>query len=221
MREIPECGTQASANHERGRKRSAGSSRTERQAKGAELGHANPDQVPGGMGHLEQIRDHAVAHAEHFRIEPADAAHDQAAHRWNDREPQVEAMVDRLEQVLGGVQRPRHDPGQAGASNSQDDEKREFGAAQRKIGYDGKHRLRASKMRRSEGEHGRNWLRMEPSAPPVWMIGPSAPNGPPVPTVIAALSGLKNPTRGFTMLPLVNTTDIASGMPSPLISGEQ
>jgi hypothetical protein len=39
--------------------------------------------------------------------------------------------------------------------------------------------------------------------------------------VIAALKGLKKLTRGVTMLRLFNTTDMASGMPSPLISGEQ
>ena len=36
----------------------------------------------------------------------------------------------------------------------------------------------------------------EPSAPPVAMIGPSAPNGPPVPIAIAADSGLRKVMRG-------------------------
>ncbi len=36
----------------------------------------------------------------------------------------------------------------------------------------------------------------EPSAPPVAMIGPSAPNGPPVPIAIAAESGLRKVIRG-------------------------
>ena len=35
----------------------------------------------------------------------------------------------------------------------------------------------------------------EPSAPPVAMIGPSAPNGPPVPIAIAAEIGFKNVSR--------------------------
>ena len=35
----------------------------------------------------------------------------------------------------------------------------------------------------------------EPSAPPVAMIGPSAPNGPPVPMATAAESGLRTITR--------------------------
>ena len=32
------------------------------------------------------------------------------------------------------------------------------------------------------------WPMSDPSAPPVAMIGPSAPNGPPVPIEIAALT---------------------------------
>ena len=36
----------------------------------------------------------------------------------------------------------------------------------------------------------------EPSAPPVAMIGPSAPKGPPVPMAMAAESGLRNVMRG-------------------------
>ena len=39
---------------------------------------------------------------------------------------------------------------------------------------------------------------IEPNAPPVWMIGPSAPNGPPVPMAAAVAIGLKTATRGFT-----------------------
>jgi len=42
----------------------------------------------------------------------------------------------------------------------------------------------------------KTWPTTEPSAPPVAMIGPSAPNGPPVPIAIAAEMGLRNITRG-------------------------
>jgi len=41
----------------------------------------------------------------------------------------------------------------------------------------------------------------DPSAPPVAMIGPSAPNGPPVPMAIAAESGFRKVTRGGIRLP--------------------
>ena len=61
----------------------------------------------------------------------------------------------------------------------------------------------AKSVRRSAGEDGINWLNSEPSAAPVWMIGPSAPKGPPLPTVMAALRGLKKLTRGLTMLAII------------------
>ena len=41
----------------------------------------------------------------------------------------------------------------------------------------------------------------EPNAPPVMMIGPSAPNGPPDPIEIAADIGLSRATFGETRLP--------------------
>ncbi len=53
----------------------------------------------------------------------------------------------------------------------------------------------------------------EPSAPPVTMIGPSAPNGPPVPMAMAAESGLATAVRGDTRLSRMSTASIASGMP--------
>ena len=67
---------------------------------------------------------------------------------------------------------------------------------------------------------GTNCPTTEPSAPPVAMIGPSAPNGPPVPMEMAADSGLRNSTRGAMRLRLVSTCSIASGMPWPRIAGE-
>jgi hypothetical protein len=59
------------------------------------------------------------------------------------------------------------------------------------------------------------WPSSEPSAPPVAMIGPSAPNGPPVPMEIAALTGLSSVTRGGMRLSLRSTCSIASGIPCP------
>ena len=52
----------------------------------------------------------------------------------------------------------------------------------------------ASRILRSDGVTRISWPMSDPSAPPVTMIGPSAPNGPPVPIAIAADSGLA--TRG-------------------------
>ncbi len=60
----------------------------------------------------------------------------------------------------------------------------------------------------------------EPSAPPVTMIGPSAPNGPAVPMLIAADNGLATAVRGWIRLCLVSTASIASGMPCPRITGD-
>ena len=51
------------------------------------------------------------------------------------------------------------------------------------------------------------------------MIGPSAPNGPPVPMAIAADSGLATAVRGAIRLWRVSTASIASGMPWPRITG--
>lgn len=54
---------------------------------------------------------------------------------------------------------------------------------------------------------------MEPIAPPVMMIGPSAPNGPPVPMLIAAETGLRTATLGAILLSPVTIASMASGMP--------
>ena len=53
----------------------------------------------------------------------------------------------------------------------------------------------------------------EPIAPPVMMIGPSAPNGPPLPIEIADDSGFKTATFGCMRLPPIRMASIASGMP--------
>src|SRR6185437_1968416 len=59
---------------------------------------------------------------------------------------------------------------------------------------------------------------IDPTAPPVAMIGPSAPNGPPVPIATAADSGLRNMIFGEIRLRLNSTRSITSGMPWPRIA---
>ena len=54
----------------------------------------------------------------------------------------------------------------------------------------------ASSVLRSSAVTWKACPTIEPSAPPVAMIGPSAPKGPPVPIAIAAEMGLRNITRG-------------------------
>ena len=60
----------------------------------------------------------------------------------------------------------------------------------------------------------------DPNAPPVMMIGPSAPNGPPDPIEIAEESGFSTASFGSTRLPLMRIDSIASGMPCPRIRSE-
>ncbi|OIQ80355.1 hypothetical protein GALL_378990 [mine drainage metagenome] len=71
----------------------------------------------------------------------------------------------------------------------------------------------ASSALRSSAVTRTRWPSSEPSAPPVAMIGPSAPNGPPVPIDTAADSGLSHSTRAPMRLRLVRICSIASGMP--------
>ncbi len=78
----------------------------------------------------------------------------------------------------------------------------------------------ASSVLRSSAVIASSCPSSEPSAPPVAMIGPSAPNGPPVPIAIAAESGLRNVMRGGMRLSLRSTCSIASGMPWPRIACE-
>ena len=61
---------------------------------------------------------------------------------------------------------------------------------------------------------------MDPTAPPVKMIGPSAPKGPPVPMLMALEIGFKMAKRGCTRLPLIKIRSMASGMPWPRICSE-
>ena len=72
-----------------------------------------------------------------------------------------------------------------------------------------------SKVRRSTLVKWKNWLTIEPMAPPVMIIGPSAPNGPPEPMEIAADNGLRIASFGCTRLPLIKIDSMASGMPWP------
>ena len=78
----------------------------------------------------------------------------------------------------------------------------------------------ASRILRSDGETRITWPISDPSAPPVTMIGPSAPNGAPVPMAIAAESGLATAVRGAMRLCFVSMASIASGMPWPRITGD-
>ncbi len=60
----------------------------------------------------------------------------------------------------------------------------------------------------------------EPKAPPVIMIGPSAPNGPPEPIAIAAEIGFRIAIFGATRARFSRIASIASGIPCPLILSE-
>ena len=53
-----------------------------------------------------------------------------------------------------------------------------------------------SSVLRSAAVRWKTWAMSEPNAPPVMMIGPSAPNGPPEPIEIADDSGLSTATFG-------------------------
>ena len=78
----------------------------------------------------------------------------------------------------------------------------------------------ASSTLRSSLVTRRNCPPSDPSAPPVAMIGPSAPNGPPVPIAIAADSGLRISTRAGIRLWPKSTRSITSGIPWPRIAAE-
>ena len=73
---------------------------------------------------------------------------------------------------------------------------------------------------RSSAERCMCWARIEPIAPPVMMIGPSAPKGPPLPMLTAAEIGLRTATRGSTRLRRIRIASIASGMPWPRIRSD-
>ena len=77
-----------------------------------------------------------------------------------------------------------------------------------------------SRARRWAAVSRKSWPTIEPTAPPVRMIGPSAPNGPPVPMLTALEMGLSRARRGWTLLPLIRMRSMASGMPCPRICSE-
>jgi hypothetical protein len=82
------------------------------------------------------------------------------------------------------------------------------------------HAPATSNVRRSTLVRRKNWPIIDPNAPPVMMMGPSAPNGPPVPMEIAADSGLSMASRGWTRLPFIKMDSIASGIPCPRIRSD-
>ena len=77
-----------------------------------------------------------------------------------------------------------------------------------------------SNVRRSMLVKWKNCAKIDPKAPPVMMIGPSAPNGPPEPMEIAAESGFRMANRGRMRLPFIRIDSIASGMPCPRICSD-
>ena len=74
-----------------------------------------------------------------------------------------------------------------------------------------------SSVLRSLSLTGSAWAISDPIAPPVMMIGPSAPNGPPVPMAIAEESGLRIATLTSSRERPSRMASIASGMPWPRI----
>ena len=102
-----------------------------------------------------------------------DAAGDARRHHERDERPRRELE----QQQLDG----QHDGGER--------------RAERRRHAGGGARLRAGSCARA-ARRGATWPSSEPSAPPVTMIGPSAPNGPPVPMATAADSGLATAVRG-------------------------
>ena len=77
-----------------------------------------------------------------------------------------------------------------------------------------------SSARRSAADRCSICPAMLPTAPPVTMIGPSAPNGPPVPMLMADESGLRTAILGCIRLPPSRIVSIASGMPCPRMRSE-
>ncbi len=78
----------------------------------------------------------------------------------------------------------------------------------------------ARRIFRSAGETWRIWPRSDPRAPPVTMIGPSAPKGPPVPIAMAAETGFATAARGEIRLWRTRIASMASGIPWPRMTGD-
>ena len=77
-----------------------------------------------------------------------------------------------------------------------------------------------SNVFRSAALRWKHWANSDPMAPPVMMIGPSAPNGPPLPIEIAADIGLSTATLSDSRLSPNRIVSIASGIPCPRIFSE-
>jgi len=77
-----------------------------------------------------------------------------------------------------------------------------------------------SSVLRSAAVKWNNCAITDPMAPPVMMIGPSAPNGPPDPMEIADESGFRIASRGCTLLPWIRIDSSASGIPWPRMRSE-
>jgi hypothetical protein len=70
-----------------------------------------------------------------------------------------------------------------------------------------------NKVLRSAADKWKRCASREPKAPPVMMIGPSAPNGPPVPIVMAEAIGLRRATFNEIRLRQIKIASSASGIP--------
>ncbi len=77
-----------------------------------------------------------------------------------------------------------------------------------------------SSVLRSAALRSKNCAKSEPIAPPVMMMGPSAPKGPPVPIDTAEEIGFSTATLGDMRLPPIRMASMASGMPWPRIFSE-
>src|SRR5579875_99852 len=77
-----------------------------------------------------------------------------------------------------------------------------------------------SNVLRSIEESFRNCENTDPNAPPVMIIGPSAPKGPPEPIAIAVDSGFSIVTFGSILLLLIRIASRASGIPCPLMRSD-
>ena len=73
---------------------------------------------------------------------------------------------------------------------------------------------------RSADERWKSWAKSEPNAPPVMMIGPSAPKGPPVPIETAEETGFNTATFASRRLRPRRIASMASGIPWPRIFSE-
>ncbi len=77
-----------------------------------------------------------------------------------------------------------------------------------------------SRVLRSADDRWKSCAKSEPNAPPVMMIGPSAPKGPPVPIEIAEETGFRIATFASRRLRPIRMASSASGMPWPRIFGD-